>query len=106
MNTAWQMWLDWYQCEESIRQKQVLDLAEENGLDPFRWPISRRLSTGIFAGGFDAGRGAEVNGISARDLRDLRADFFRQVIDIAKASIESCPWRNISRTIPARYSQG
>ncbi len=94
INTAWQMWLDWYQSEESFRQKQVLDLAERTGWTRTGGPSPEAVYRD-FRRRIRCGREAEVNGISTR-FEGSRADFFRQVIDIAKASIESCPWRKTS----------
>ena len=85
---AWKAWRDWFGHKERLYLEQLRDLAEEIGIE----------YTGIYFTYLGIReklrRGEEADIDEAASYHRVQVHAIKPVLDLAKASIESCPWRS------------
>jgi hypothetical protein len=84
---SWKAWREWFSHRERIRLEQLRTIAEESGCEYTDLFLSyREIRSKIRSGqDVDVQYFTGYHGVSEKTIQ--------QVIDLARASIESCPWR-------------
>jgi hypothetical protein len=87
-SSAWRLWREWFGRKERPRLEQVRIIAEENNRDytPLflsYLEIRQRLRTG-----------QDISIVYYTNYHSVPAETIQQLIDLARASTTSCPWRD------------
>ena len=85
---AWKAWRDWFGHKERLKLEHLRDLAEEASID------YTALSFTYLAIRKQLRRGEEVQADDHTGYHQVQAHVIQPVIELARASIESCPWRS------------
>jgi hypothetical protein len=88
VSAAYQIWREWFSRSERPRLDQLRGLAEANGCD----------YTALFLSYLEIRQrlrqGQDVRIGYYTDYHGVSTDAIQLVIDLARLSIESCPWRS------------
>ena len=88
VSAAYQLWREWFSRSERPRLDRLRGLAEANGCD----------YTALFLSYLEIRQrlrqGQEVRIGDYTDYHAVATDAIQQVIDLARVSTESCPWRS------------
>jgi len=88
VSAAYQIWREWFSRSERPRLDQLRGLAEANGCD----------YTALFLSYLEIRQrlrqGQDIRIGDYTDYHGVSAGTIQQVIDLARLSIESCPWRS------------
>lgn len=88
-SAAWKAWRDWFSHRERRILEQLRDLAEENG------GAYEKFSGTYLEIRADLSRGeTKPDEYHAGYLEGVPPETIREMIDLAKSSIGSCPWRS------------
>lgn len=85
---AWKAWRDWFSHKERLRLEQLRTIAEDHGCDYTDLFLSYREIRGKIR------FGQEVNVRYYTGYHGVCEETIQQIIDLAQASGESCPWKN------------
>ncbi|NKE72857.1 hypothetical protein [Candidatus Manganitrophus noduliformans] len=86
-SAAWRAWRDWFGHRERRILEQLRDLADENGGEHEKFSATYLEIRGQIRSG------QEVDMEHHAGYHNVSREIILQVVDLAKASIESCPWR-------------
>ena len=85
---AWKTWRDWFGHKERLYLEQLRDLAEEIGIE----------YTGIYFTYLGIReklrRGEDADIDEAAGYHGVQVHVIQPILDLAKASVASCPWRS------------
>lgn len=87
-SAAWKAWREWFGHKERLRLEQLRVLAEEAGCEYAAFYFSYLEIRGRLR------KNQKVTADYYARFHTAPAKAIQQVIDLAKSSIESCPWRS------------